>query len=1019
MLKNKPLRCALVTSLALAVLPGCTPEERSYARATPIEDLTQTIGGPKALGAPGDFLLENDRVRVVITGARNSMGPSLYGGSLIDADLQWNDPTLSQGFGRDQLAEMFPTVNMNVGRPIDEGDVFILSDGADGGPAVIRVVSSYEPFITLLGALWGLVSAPDFHMVTDYIAEPGADWIRIQTTAVYGPTDLDELRTFESSEPVEYGEGELPLLDWAIETGVVIGDFYLQGGSIDVFAPGDGFDEDRVVFDAFEADQNTFQEPFAYPFLAGTGDGISYGLAAAEGDIFVPLFTASQTAAFGGGKQGDGTDDRFADGTALTYERYFFIGHGDVGSIYDGYAAARDIPTGTIQGHVVEQGTGMGLSGMEVFLFEPGAELPFLQWETDVDPRDERADGSFAGRIPPGEWELMAHRHGRPDSERLAVSVSEGEAISVQLTSPRPGLLTYTVADERHRAVPAKVTIFRADPGQEPSRNPDLGDGYEAMTTAYGRPELVLFPMYGAGEVELPDGEYVAVATRGLEYEIHVSEPFRIDSARTHHIDFQVIRGIETEGWVSADLHVHAQPSHDSGVRLHDRVRTMVAEGVEFFASTDHDFITDYGPIVEELQMEEWVQTAVGVETTTIEIGHFLSFPQQADFLGHAGGAYDWTEHTPEDIVEELYRSGRAAGYDPIVFVGHPRDGILGYFDQYSLNPYAGVPGLDGEPGQAAFSPGITSATNPLLDGDNFTFDFDALELLNGKRLSWFRTPTQPEMDDFEAQGNDAEAVYDWITRTMEEQEALEQGVYKLGYGFEGELDDWFTLLNLGFRFTALGNSDTHGWTSTEAGCPRNYVLSDTDSPAWIDDQQIADAVREHKVVASYGPFIRFWADDGMIGDEIASEGTVEFTIEVQAPSWMGTDRIEFYENGTLIREIAIEPTSDSLRYLETFEHEVTEDAWYVVIVTSDDDLAPLFSPVEIPYIPLEEVVTEALSGVPAVGNLLTAAEPWPRTYPIHPYAVTNPIWVDLDGDGWDAPGLPAWLEAPDEPAAR
>ena len=26
-----------------------------------------------------------------------------------------------------------------------------------------------------------------------------------------------------------------------------------------------------------------------------------------------------------------------------------------------------------------------------------------------------------------------------------------------------------------------------------------------------------------------------------------------------------------------------------------------------------------------------------------------------------------------------------------------------------------------------------------------------------------------------------------------------------------------------------------------------------------------------------------------------------------------------------------------------------------------------------------------------------------PRTHPVHPYALTNPIWVDVDGGGFDA----------------
>jgi hypothetical protein len=33
------------------------------------------------------------------------------------------------------------------------------------------------------------------------------------------------------------------------------------------------------------------------------------------------------------------------------------------------------------------------------------------------------------------------------------------------------------------------------------------------------------------------------------------------------------------------------------------------------------------------------------------------------------------------------------------------------------------------------------------------------------------------------------------------------------------------------------------------------------------------------------------------------------------------------------------------------------------------------------------------------------------------PYALTNPIWVDVGGDGWDAPGLPEWMSEPVDPA--
>jgi hypothetical protein len=58
-------------------------------------------------------------------------------------------------------------------------------------------------------------------------------------------------------------------------------------------------------------------------FVAGTADGVSYALAAADGSVFVPVFTSSMTAAFGGYATGDGTVDRFAPGTAIHKDRLF------------------------------------------------------------------------------------------------------------------------------------------------------------------------------------------------------------------------------------------------------------------------------------------------------------------------------------------------------------------------------------------------------------------------------------------------------------------------------------------------------------------------------------------------------------------------------------------------------------------------------------------------------------------------------------------------------------------------
>lgn len=984
-------------AICLAALGSCGEPrpDAPFARAFVIGGLDEAIGGEKALAQPGDLLLENDRLRVAILDGRNSMGPGLYGGSLVDADLQRDDPRFQGGNGRDAFNELFPTVSMNVPFSNTTETVYIESDGSDGGPAVVRAVGKGVPFLSLLDLLWGLVGMPEMWMATDYIANPGEPWVTMRTTVSF----QENAEPVVDGEPVDYPEDTLDVLGAGVETGIIMGDFFLAGGSLNVFAPGIGFDEDGAVFDAYEQGLNIFADPFSFPFVAGVAEGVSYALIPSAGRSYVPLFSASQTAIVSGIKEGLGIRGRFLPDDAFTFERHFVVGHGDVGSIVDAYVQLRDIPHGRVEGNVFEQGTMQPLSKIDVFVFEPGADKPWSQWRTDVRLDDLHPDGDFAGALPVGDWELQVHQFGRPDPARLPIEVREGETVRVRLEASRRGVLTFNIRDEAEDLLPAKLSIFRADPGQPPNRLPALGDPFIG-----GDPEVVVFADQGFGDVPLSPGRYIAMASRGLEYEVAMSMPFTIDDARSHHVELRVERGIETPNWVSADFHVHASPSHDSGVSLTDRVRSMVCEGVEFFAGTDHDYLTDYAPVVEAMGLNNWVTTAVGVETTTIEIGHFLGLPLAANFLADVGGAMDWTDMTPIEIIEELKRQGNRAGYDPMVFIAHPRDGILGYFDQYGFDPYGG------NVGDPRFSPGLLNTGNPLIIASNVSLEFDALELFTGKRLDQHRTPLVSELDAFLEDGSST--VYEWITRTMEEQDGLIDGTYRLNSRHLGNVDDWFSLLNLGYRFTALANSDTHGMASVEAGCPRNWVVSETDSPGFLDAQALVDAVKKHQVIASYGPFIQLWVDGHPIGSDVVASGdTIEISIEVQAPSWVDVDRVELYENGTLIGEYFVEEgTPSNLRFAQTITHTPARDAWYVAVATGDGSMAPVFTPVEIPYIPLEEAVTEALGLLPAVATFLPAPVLFPKTYPIHPYAITNPIWVDVDGGGFEPAGLPDWL---------
>ncbi|MCP4804000.1 MAG: PHP domain-containing protein [Proteobacteria bacterium] len=997
----------IIYTTGLLALISCDNHTPEYATAYEMEDLSDGIGGPKALARTGDFILENETIRVAITQPGASMGPSLYGGSLIDADLN-RLGSMGGGFGNDRLAETFPTVNMNVMYAVNEGDVEILADGSDGGAAVIRVKAAQEPFLRLLKGLWAIIGAPDFSISTDYIVEPGTSWVTMRTTAYdwrpantipSDPSALPDDSTLLSSA------GELDLLGWAVETGASFGDFYLQGGNVDVFAPGIGFDEDGAVQEATAAGLNTFQAPFELDFVAGTADGISYGLAALDGTVQVPLFTSSQTAAFGAGMEGTlGEDDgRFPNEMALTYERVFVVGKGDVGSVLDGILAARGADTGRIDGVVVEEGTLEPVSGVSVFVYVAGEEAPYSQWETDVGWDDDSPDGSFGGTLPPGDYELVVHESQNGTGPRVPITVGNKTEKSVSLVAPRAGLAGFTVVDETGLLVPAKLTIARND--GDSSRDPVLGDGYIA-----GMPEAVVFSPYGQTEIMLPPGSYTAYATRGPEYELAWVD-FEVSASSPIELELQVIRSVDTTGWVSADLHVHSDPSHDSGVSAHERIYTMVSEGVEFVVPTDHDFVSDFRPVVEETGLGYWISTVPGVEVTTVEVGHYLGFPVQHDYLLNAGGAFDWTDSNPNQMLDDLVALGDPMVETPVTFVAHPRDGILGYFDQFGFSPYGG------EVGEPRIDTPILAITNPLLAASNFQTEFDALELFNGKRMDFLRTPTEPELTGY----NDGEDVQGWdiVERTLEEQADLDAGTYTLGYGVHGQIDDWFTLINLGYRYTAIGNSDTHGKTSVESGCPRNYVVSSTDQPGFIDPVELAENVRDGHVVASYGPFVDFTADGiAIVGDDHIPDGPVTFNIEVQSPTWFDVERVELYRNGVLIEVWTDLDPSEITNLVATYEDEPAIDSWYAVIASGSGSLEPMYTPVEYAPVELQDVVTEALSEVDAVGALLSESPEYPRTYPVHPFALTNPIYIDLDGDGFDAPGVPEFmLNEPLDPA--
>lgn len=810
-------RPAAVLALAAALAPACKVDPPATLRAYRAESPDDLVGGDVAMARVGDFVLENDRIRVAILDTKPSPGPGVFGGTLVDADLQRTDARFRNGNGMDQLAEVFPFANLLVPRP-DTMAVSIVRDGSDGESAVVRVEAEGAFFLDalnvfraeLLGVFFTNVKV-SLHMVTDYILEPGKPYVRMVTTVrrsePEGDLECDEAcpagRVWEGSSGALAGaptcecaaEEPLPLLpftsarpifeglfgdaDTGSEPGVVGGDFVFFGGQNDLFAPEMGFDEERPVWDNLFEGKDPFTHPLELDYMAAAGGGVSYAYftKSADGEpdpkVLVPIITSSATAFATSAvncAEGDGDHESCDRFSSFTWERYLAVGDGDIASVADVVHEVRGTATGTIEGVVLDQAREPLRNGRVFVLRDPDptrtfasvhevvAEnyrargLPGVLLAADADPGlDPVEDGDFRATVPTGTWLVVATDEGRTStSEVLRVTIEAGETTVLAPVVPAPAKVTIRVVDGGGKLLPAKLSFVpRGADGSlaelDGTRKPWLGEGRIGAGVRH-----LEFTASGEGSFAVEPGSYRLYVSHGPEYGLGTVD-LDLASGKDHPVQVALPHEVDTAGWISMDAHLHAEPSFDSGMKLPKRVTTAAAEGLELAVSTDHDVVTDYAPTVKALGLQDVIATAIGVELSTLEIGHFVAFPLRYDALTIPDhDAPDWTCEGGPGILEEL-SDHIAAGAEGVRIMCHPRDGFIGYISQLDVDPFDQTrTDYGGEKAniEAAFGGGgdvlCLECGNPIFR--EATCDFEAMEVFNSKRFDLMRTPTNEEV---------------------------------------------------------------------------------------------------------------------------------------------------------------------------------------------------------------------------------------------------------------------------------
>jgi hypothetical protein len=749
---------SLLLVVAVASLAAC--DEGRTLRAFVATSRNELVGGPGAVGEPDDVVLENDRIRLVISRAGASAGPGLFGGSLVDADLRRPTLRFSQGRGLDQFSEVFPMANLIVPGFLDEGGqgddpqdlrVTVEDDGASGREAVVRISGKGDALIEALGALGFVGVETDLSFETDLILEPGKRYVRIRTRVNLdgmreaSPDDdhdddipMDALASPQPLFGALLGDLLKPADERELAAGVMAGDFLLFGPKLKIFAPGEGFAVARSFQERYEAGQDLINDPFSPPYLAATGDGVSYAYFTADGVLSVPIFTASFTGAFTHLYQCRLDDASCAAAPAdgrLVFERFFAIGDGDVASALESFHEIRGEAAGTVSGHVLDGVTGQPLSHADVFVARDPGGAP-SSWE-EIERRNRAQDGTpgivlharsdadaealplgaFRGRVAPGDYLLVARAGGHGTSAPVSVHVTAGGATAVAIVVPSAGVLDVGVVDERGAPSPGKLTLVGPGPCDPDAPSwAGLGARSSTQAVALGDPEIsdgiggTFYLVPGTNEVRAPPGTYEALVSRGVEYSLH-RECVTIDPNRTVILRAVVAHVVDTTGWVSGDFHVHGFRSFDASPSDAVRVLAAIGEGLDLMSSSDHDVVTDFAPAVEALGLHGYLATMIGLETTTIETGHTIGFPLRFDELARQNGAVEWSRRdlcvrdpsargcrwgedgvhlplVPDEIFAAIRNLGSLSPEETVVLVPHPRDGFFGYFDQFGMSPY-------------------------------------------------------------------------------------------------------------------------------------------------------------------------------------------------------------------------------------------------------------------------------------------------------------------------------------------
>ncbi len=954
----------------------------------------------------GDILVETDKIRVVIQSPSREIGPFTYGGNIIDADIK-RENEFHDVLGEENLF-------LFLGHTLKPQKVGIYMDNVFVATGELDILD----YINANGLIYLIKNfIPTFEMRFKIDEEK--------------PIDATKIFVFSNGRYVRVidvvcnrSQEDIPQFFFAdmIDSGGD-GDFFIPTSSLKGFGYktpallGLGlFSANMLGFVSEKIDSSYAIFPENENNIAFIVSGVAvlaYNLL--EGDPLNSLISVLL-----------GNSERLQvikAGECLTNSKFFVIGDGSASSLTDEFFRIKKEVLGDpmgiyeLSGKVSWEGSGESVIGK--------VRVAIFQNENLITTVTTNEYGNFKVTLPEGQYKFIADLPYTLRSDPITVNVPSEQKIELKLTEPAKVYIEAlevidTNGQTSTRHIPAKVSFVCIE--ECPKRTCVDPKNCDILSTSFrdevydplpdGVQEVVFLAKGERTEVKIPPGKYRVVVSRGMEYSRYEDE-ITVGSGDGKSITAYLHKVADATGWLSADTHVHAVNSPDSPVSLIDRAITFGAEGVDIIISTDHDWLTDYEPAIKLLGLSEFLASLVGQEITTFSYGHFNAYPLQRKEAVSNDGAFDWSEKYDRYEIygisegeKEKYRFLRSLHPREIfkgahllkpqnikrniVQVNHPRSGGMGYFDAILLDTVKLTTAQD---------PCVHRIFPPLGNcGDAKTI---------GKETELFIPPNI--LKDI---GN------------PERFDAIE--VYNSYYEIPKVLNDWFTFLNHGIHITAVGVSDTHQKIAVQAGIGRTFVKvrEGKDLPQKFRNdieviEEFIDSILNGRVFVSNGIILEEFQVCGLFGqqDKCVDMGlnnmgilTSNFVVKIKVKSadWIDFDTIKIFINtrNTGAKEgmqvnnpptPAVELTSiPSLSEKKagglTFKYRELstlipinppgEDFWVVAVVECskekcEGDKNPMFP-----------VITDKK---------------------VRPILITNPVYIDMNGDGKFSPTQPSY----------